>query len=1075
MANRRCSIMVRVCKNCGVAGHNIRTCTQPMKPQAPPSPPKKRGRPKGSKNKVSPSPAPTPSTVTTSVVTDPQAVAQTPSSPPITSRTKIKHGIDVSGMKEKDVRGQVQYETPKGTFIVFPEINITREETFLNVVRRIKEVVKQRNASEDLKLVFKIKELNREEKRLPANLVSYAKKGVVPGSYPKEVNGVTEWYWETITYMIEHSQFEDSKFEYIGQIVMDVQDADGYGNWTAASYYFNRTTAKLDGVEVTPPHALGGSKAYQEYEPLGKEMEKALEPQVSRWQQIFKEHSLQQARKKFPDGQELEARSRGLSGVKKVFGGSCYCFKCNPNGDEVWRGSANLYLTTQDIKNYRIGRLGKKETSVSYIDIPKGKLIPMGGGCEYSVNPIDIELVTSLYGDSRIKSTKQNWWQNPYSRFGWGFKEMDVRAFLTRTFAYYNKKFDTAMMVLRRKDKHTFLIPDEMVLEGGITYESLNPYQLDKYIEGEMAGIRHSQNVKKSHDNIQDSLVTKVFPVPVNAGKYNERLPEPKGIFDNKSSFLLGARYYEHDGVYWLQPASATEGGIKQFLEAYELQKDDEDFFIEVLQPIYNDDGVLMVDKNGNVEEEFVKLPNPDKLTELYALSAGIKEVYSPDKVKSEVEDAIEFLSNLKPGDFPPILDKYFKSQQILNPLALVTQVESVSARKKTHVMAASIWKIYKLSKLEDIRKESYEAYLEKMLVRKERMTGMQLTFDFLDENEEKIVRDMASSYSLSQPYIKNNMSSDDLDALKEVRLLTDRLYKRDGMTHLGIYYSTPVNWGLIKDINGKVNHLEQEHENEVKRIRALERKRDEIDRRIRRAFKNAGGWISYNKSISDYMYNIPSAGEKYTNEEIFSLLGISDPDYSVAEIVELNDNRPTTRANFNNSGLITELTLTASQMQLLKNYFDKKQMANLGMGQAPTVPTVSTPTPTPTTSTLSYDTFINSSQREQLERDIIKEKFPEEMGEGVKGYIYSISKKSYNRPYPKNTKYVGVITANNADPALDGYFLNFPFKENELPQGRYGASPEGMAVIMDFKTGILDTKWYRTQTIVSKVSMRQD
>jgi len=697
----------------------------------------------------------------------------------------------------------------------------------------------------------------------------------------------------------------------------------------------------------------------------------------------------------------------------------------------------------------------------------------MGGGCEYSVNPIDIELVTSLYGDSRIKSTKQNWWQNPYSRFGWGFKEMDVRAFLTRTFAYYNKKFDTAMMILRRKDKHTFLIPDEMVLEGGITYESLNPYQLDKYIEGEAAGIRHSRGVEKSYDNIQSSLVTKVFPVPVNAGKYNERLPEPKGIFDNKSSFLLGARYYEHDDTYWLQPASATEGGIKQFLEAYDLQKDDEDFFIEVLQPIYNDDGVLMVDENGVVEEDIVKLPNPDKLTELYALSAGIKEVYSPDKVKSEVEDAIEFLSNLKPGDFPPILDKYFKSQQILNPLALVTQVESVSERKKTHVMAASIWKIYKLSKLEDIRQESYEAYLEKMLVRKERMTGMQLTFDFLDENEEKIVRDMASLYSLNQPYIKNNMSSDDLDALKEVRRMTEKLYKRDGMTHLGIYYSTPVNWGLIKDINGKVNHLEQEHEKEVKRIRALEGKRDIIDSRIDRAFRKAGGWISYNKSISDYMYNIPSAGETYTNKEIFSLLGISDPDYSVAEIVELNDNRPTKRGNFNSSGLITELTLTASQMQLLKNYFDKKQMANLGMGQAPTVPTVSTPTPT--TATISYDSFINSSQREQLERDIKKTKFPEDMGKDVKGYIYSVSPKTYNNPYRGDTKYVGVITANNADPALDGYFLNFPYKGSEMPVGRYGASPEGMAVIMDFKTLQLDTGWYRTQTKVSKVSMRID
>jgi len=222
--------MVRVCKNCGVAGHNIRTCTQPMKPQAPPSPPKKRGRPKGSKNKVSPSPAPTPSTVNTTVITDPQAVALPPSSTPITSKTTI-HGIDVSGMKAKDVRGQMQYETKKGTFILFPEINITREMTFLNVVRRVEEVVRQRNSSEGMNLVFKVKELKREEKKLPDTLVGYAKKGVVPGSYPKNVNGLTEWYWETVTYMIEHSEFEDSKFEYIGQISMGGGDNNGSGDW----------------------------------------------------------------------------------------------------------------------------------------------------------------------------------------------------------------------------------------------------------------------------------------------------------------------------------------------------------------------------------------------------------------------------------------------------------------------------------------------------------------------------------------------------------------------------------------------------------------------------------------------------------------------------------------------------------------------------------------------------------------------------------------------------------------------------------------------------------------------------
>ena len=1049
--------MVRVCKNCGVAGHNIRTCTQPMKPQAPPSPPKKRGRPKGSKNKVSPSPAPTPSTVTTTVVTDPQAVALPPSSTPITSNTKIKHGIDVSGMKEKEVRGQVQYETKKGTFILFPEINITREMTFLNVVRRVEEVVKQRNSSEGMKLVFKIKELNREEKKLPDSLVSYAMKGVVPGSYPKIVNGLTEWYWETVTYMIEHSEFEDSKFEYIGQIAMGGGDNNGGGDWNFVSKYYDRK-------DSDSPSAIGGSRAWQEYEPISAELDQKIRPQIDRWMDIFQKHSLQQAVKKFPYGQEVEARQRGLDGVKKIFGGSCYCFKCNPKGDEMWRGSADLYLATQDIKNYRVGRLGKKDESVSYIDIPKGTLIPLGGGCEYSVNPIDIELVTSLYGDSRIKSTKQNWWQNPYGMYGWGFKQMDMRAYLTRVFSYYNKKFDTAMKMLRSKNKLTFLIPDSMVLDGGITYKSLNPYQLDKYIE---QGTYHSKDVRQNYNKLLDSVCDKVFPRNASQKKAGS-----KGVFDNKSSFLLEARYYEHDDTYWLQPASAKDGGIEEFLEAYNLQKDDEDFFIEVIQPMYNDDGVLLVDKNGQIVEDFVKLPNPDKLTELYALSGGINEVYSPDEVKEDIENAIKFLEDLDVANMPPILNKYFKSQQILNPLKQLTQIDGVGKKKNSHKDAASIWQIYKLSILEDVRQEAYEAYMKEKLDNRERYTGMQLTFDFLDEKEEEIFNDMASSYSLRQSYIEDNMSSGDIEILNEVQRMTDRLYKRDGELHLGIYYSTPVNWGLIKDINGKVDNLEALHEKEQKRIELLADKARNINRKILGAYRDAGGHISYRNRNNISRSNIPSMGETYTNEDIFNLLGIN-LNYTNKEIVEITDEIDITSCKFNSSGLITSMMLYYSQMNLLKDYFNKKQMANLGMGQAPTVPTASTPTTT--TTTPSYDRQIGTSEREQLERNIKKTKFPEDMGEDVKGYIYSVSKKTYPRPFIRDTKYLGVITANNDDPALDGYFINFAYQGSELPEGRYGSSPEGMAVIMDFKTLQLDTAWYRTQTKVSKVSMRQD
>ena len=155
--------MVRVCKNCGVAGHNMRTCTQPMKPQAPPSPPKKRGRPKGSKNKPKtvPSPAPTPTLAPAkeeSVIVEPQAVAMPTSMP---TSQKMVNGVDVSGMEVINKNGVTQYKTKKGTFIIFPQVNITRNESFLNVVRRVKEVVADRNR-DGMKLVFKVKELRRD-------------------------------------------------------------------------------------------------------------------------------------------------------------------------------------------------------------------------------------------------------------------------------------------------------------------------------------------------------------------------------------------------------------------------------------------------------------------------------------------------------------------------------------------------------------------------------------------------------------------------------------------------------------------------------------------------------------------------------------------------------------------------------------------------------------------------------------------------------------------------------------------------------------------------------------------------
>ena len=98
--------------------------------------------------------------------------------------------------------------------------------------------------------------------------------------------------------------------------------------------------------------------------------------------------------------------------------------------------------------------------------------------------------------------------------------------------------------------------------------------------------------------------------------------------------------------------------------------------------------------------------------------------------------------------------------------------------------------------------------------------------------------------------------------------------------------------------------------------------------------------------------------------------------------------------------------------------------------------------------------------------------KFPLDNGEDVKGYVVAVSAKTYNRPFPKKTKYVGVITANNNDDSLNGHYLNFPFNEDEInPNGIY----KGNAVILDFKTGNGQDFYGRYQTSISKVNMRRD
>lgn len=1035
MANRRCSIMVRVCKNCGVAGHNIRTCTQPMKPQAPPSPPKKRGRPK-----TVPSPAPTPTLAPAkeeSVIVEPQAVAM-PTSMPTTQ--KMVNGVDVSGMEVINKDGVTQYKTKKGTFIIFPEVNITRNETFLNVVRRVKEVVADRNR-DGMKLVFKVKELRRDESAIKnPSVLRAAQQGLISGSYERPI-GSGNYYWETVIYQIEHSEFDDPKFEFIGTIQMTSDDAGvEYGDWDFKAKFYPRHA-------TDSPKALGGSKAYQEYDPLPQKLYFELLPQIKELQENFMEHSNAMGKEKFPIGQTFPPDPNHNS--KKRFKGSCTCYKCNPKGDGRWRQSADIYLTKEEIKSYKVGQLG----SDGYItDIPKGTLIPLGDGCEYSVNPIDIELISSLYGTSRRISKSQNMWQNPYSIMGWGFAVMDIRSYLTRVFSFYNKKLDTAMKLIESKGKLPFLIPDSTVLEGGITYKSLNPYALDKYTA--------NQYSREDYNTLRDSVSDKLFPRTA-----TQKRAGSKGVFDNKSSFLLEARYFEDNGVYWLQPAKAKDGGIENFIEAYELQKDDPEFFISVMQPVYNEDGMPIIDENGTPLEEIVMLPNPEKLKELYALSGGIKEVYSPDDVKQDVEDAIAFLEGLDVANLPPILEKYFEAYQITNPLVEVNNHSGVTKEKNSHKDASSIWPIYNIYKLEEKRKKAYDEYLHKALERKEQRSGMTLSMDFLDEKEQKTWQSIQynlTTWDMKEDYITDVISSDDLDFVKETQKNVQDLYNREGKEVPVIFYTMPVDWN-------KLEELATIAKNAAKANQKLKSDARNLDSDILQIYRDGGGY--YRTWQKPTPRTIDTQGEVYTNKELFDLAGI-DFNYTDEEVVKMDESYGFSYAFFNSQGLVTRLLLNYPQMSKIKKYYEAKYMANLGVGQAPTAPTAPAPAPS---ASKNYPMQISSSAISQLERDLKTTKFPLDNGEDVKGYVVAVSAKTYRKnsynPFPK-TKWIGIITANNDDDSLNGYYLNLPYPEEDLIPNSIERS---YAVILDFKTGNVKEFYGRYQTSISKVNMRRD
>lgn len=202
----------------------------------------------------------------------------------------------------------------------------------------------------------------------------------------------------------------------------------------------------------------------------------------------------------------------------------------------------------------------------------------------------------------------------------------------------------------------------------------------------------------------------------------------------------------------------------------------------------------------------------------------------------------------------------------------------------------------------------------------------------------------------------------------------------------------------------------------------------------------NEGEYIS-TYSLPSKRSTIPSLGETYTNKEILDVLGIDSSmlpsDDKILKM--LNVANISSIATVDSNGLITALPMGYYMSNKLKRYFEQKQLANIGAGQAPTVaPVAPVPTTTPTMPSLTKSEML------QLERDVDvanKGYIPENTTTELKGYIFNIFDKQYNAPawasglkkYGRTIKYVTMITAGNDDPDLDYYFVNFPYPDSKL------------------------------------------
>lgn len=1042
---------MRVCGNCGQPGHNSRTCTNATVAPATPATPKKQkkcGKCGGmghnartcDANNLPPDQLPqTVSKVLGNFVYDPDPdsvsgkkfklvkpkdevesapeVVANPTSKP-TVANEVVHGVDVSGLPKENIRGQVRYTKKNGNYLIFPQINVTRQEQFEKVVAKIKETIKIRK-EQGYPLTFKVKEIDRKVSRVPHSLYNLARRDLVPGAF--EQKGI--WYWEQITYQIEHSEFEDPNFEYIGEIVMEGGDLTGSGNWEFTGQFYDRT-------DSSSPKALGGSKAHQEFSPLPSSLYATLRPDIEKMQTVFKRRSDILGIEKFPSGQKD-------AGSKKKYGGSCICFKCNPDGDKMWRSYARLYMATKDVR-FKVGRLGSEG---KFVTIKKGTLIPLGDGCEYAVNPIDIELIASLYGASRIKSERQNEYQPPFSRAGYNWKEMAMRDYLKRVFAYYGKLYATVVKSLEEKSRiEEFELPLTLITQKGITYESARPFFLQA-IEDKVMMPRRSELVKV-HEGIKD----KVFPRTA-----SQQRAGAKGIYNpSKAGFLLESRYFELNGKHYLQPVRSKKGGIQDYYEEFENQQNNPDFFEEIEEFIYNEDGLPIVDQaTGEPLTQFIKVPNDRKLEELFGYSGGIKLIDDPQKMDKEVNEAIEWLKGLDVNNLPSVLENNFKTSDILNSKALLVDLNAVGKEGKSNKVASQIWQMWTANNLEKRKNLAYERYEQRMREQAENKYGFTVKqIDLPESVVEKLDRlPMSRSTTWDTKFATLDPATKEYLLDLEKRMKTVKTRDR-GKTKQVLYV----------DKNDTFD--ESEFDAKYKEYKVIQAKFEDAEQVIRKlekaifaSFSSNGG--NYWNTRRSY-YDVPSRNLEFENKEMLEQVGVSSDlsnDELLKEMKTIGSSSSFESNRFSismNNGQINKLLITTRQFYILDEWFRDKELAMLGV--APSTPTQTAVNPTQTTTQATINTRLMSSELDQLERDLrakqqerlnsgIDVYLPANQLRGVKGYIYSISPKKYNAPsfaspmrkYGRDIVYVGMITSNNSDTSMDLYYLNFPYPASLL------------------------------------------